>query len=38
MDIRIPQLGEGVSAGTVVSILVKEGEDANIGSPLAVIA
>ena len=26
MDIRIPQLGEGVSAGTVVSILVKEGD------------
>lgn len=26
MDIRIPKLGEGVSAGTVVSILVKEGD------------
>src|SRR5690348_10342297 len=26
MDIRIPRLAEGVDAGTVVSILVKEGD------------
>src|SRR3989338_3007552 len=26
MDIRIPQLGEGESAGTAVSIMVKEGD------------
>lgn len=26
MEIRVPRLGEGVSAGTVVSVLVKEGD------------
>jgi pyruvate dehydrogenase E2 component (dihydrolipoamide acetyltransferase) len=26
MDIRIPRLGEGISSGTVVNVLVKEGE------------
>ena len=26
MDIRVPRLGEGVSSGTVVNVLVKEGE------------
>lgn len=26
MDIKIPQLGDGISSGTVVSILVKEGD------------
>ena len=27
MDLKLPPLGEGVDSGTVVSVLVKEGED-----------
>lgn len=34
MDIRLPKLGEGADTGTVVTVLVKEGDQINKGQPV----
>ena len=34
MQIRLPQLGEGADSGTVVSILVKEGDQVKKDQPV----
>ncbi len=34
MEVRVPQLAEGVAAGTVVSVLVKEGDSVKKDQPL----
>src|SRR3990167_1384726 len=34
MEIRLPQLGEGADSGTVVSILVKEGDQGKKDQPV----
>src|SRR4051812_11954766 len=34
MDVRVPNLGEGAESGTVVSILVKEGDQISEGQTI----
>ena len=34
MDLKLPPLGEGVDSGTVVGILVKEGDQVNKGQDI----
>src|SRR5881409_3705000 len=34
MDVKVPNLGEGAESGTVVSILVKEGDQINKGQTI----
>ena len=34
MDVRLPKLGEGADSGTVVSVLVKDGDEVKEGQTL----